>query len=371
MKMSDTAKSFKFASKNPKFIAKTILSKKDLSQIIKNMARELGASEVGIVTKKTLEGGPESTDLEYALPGAKSAVVFAVPFNQNLIEPYLSKKDHSLNKNKIDITTFAGGIALQIAEFLNQMGYESKPISPNFVYRKDTPNGNRDMKPVISHRFLAARSGVGFFGLSGHILTKKHGAAIVLASVVTVAKLKPTEPLPETENYCDNCNLCTAVCIPKFVQKNEKTQVIMGNIEFEYGKRGDYARCSLVCSGLSGLHPSKKWSTWSPARFEIPEKEEDFRFAMLNAMPAYLKRPKKGELFYHPIIPGYKMNYTCSSCQFICHPNKEVRKNRFKMLRNGGVIVEDKEGNLRAVNSEEAEKILEKMPKERKKRYTS
>jgi len=158
MNITDTAKTLKFVAKNPKFIAENILSNKDLSEVVKNMAKDLGASEVGIVTKKTLEGGPESTNLEYALHGAKSAIVFAVPFDQKLIEPYLSKKDHSLNKNKIDTTIFAGGIAIQIAGFLDQLGYDSIAISPNFVYRKDTPNGTRDMKPFISHRFLAARS---------------------------------------------------------------------------------------------------------------------------------------------------------------------------------------------------------------------
>jgi epoxyqueuosine reductase QueG len=152
--MSDTAKTLKFVSKNSKFIAKNVLSKNDLSEVVKNMAKDLGASEVGIVTKKTLEGGPVSTDLDYVLPGAKSALVFAVPLDQNLIEPYLSKKDHSLNKNKIRTTTFTRGIASEIAEFLDMIGFESKAISPNFVYRKDTPNGIRDMKPIISHRYL-------------------------------------------------------------------------------------------------------------------------------------------------------------------------------------------------------------------------
>ena len=254
MKISDTAKTIKFAAKNPKFIAENMLSKEDITEVVTNMAKELGASDVGIVTAKNLEGGPKSTDLEYALPGAKSAIVFAVPLDEKLIEPYLSKKDIALNKNKINTTTFARGIALEIAEFLDMIGYESKAISPNFVYRKDTPNGVRDMKPVISHRYLAARSGVGFLGYSGHILTKKHGAAIVLASVVTKADLKPTEPLKESENYCDECKLCSAVCIPQFVSKDEKTRVKMGKNEFEYGKRGDYSRCGIVCS----------WINWSP-----------------------------------------------------------------------------------------------------------
>jgi hypothetical protein len=50
--MSDTTNNLKFMSKNSKFIAKNVLSKNDLSEVLKNMANDLVASEVGIVTKK-------------------------------------------------------------------------------------------------------------------------------------------------------------------------------------------------------------------------------------------------------------------------------------------------------------------------------
>lgn len=332
----------------------------DLTLLIKYMAKALGASEVGIATKETLKGGPNSTDLELVLEGAKSVIVFAVPLDQDLIEPFLSKKDFSLNKNKIKTTTLTGGIAFEIAGFLDQLGYESVPINPNFVYRKDTPNGIKDMKPVISHRYLAARSGVGFFGYSGYILTKEYGAAIVLASVVTKAPLEPTEPLSNSENYCDDCKICSASCIPKFIPKEGKNKVEMDGMELEYSKKGDKSRCTFVCAGMSGLHPSGKWSTWSPARFDIPQNDEDFPLAMFNAIPAYLQRPKGNEVFFMPHLPGHIMEYSCSTCQFICHPDKEVRKNRFKLLRNSGVIIEDEKGNRKAVTPEEAEKIIEK-----------
>jgi cytochrome c-type biogenesis protein CcmE len=39
-------------TKNSKFIAKNVLTKNDLSEVLKNMANDLVASEVGIVTKK-------------------------------------------------------------------------------------------------------------------------------------------------------------------------------------------------------------------------------------------------------------------------------------------------------------------------------
>ncbi|MDR1954923.1 MAG: hypothetical protein LBP82_03100, partial [Candidatus Methanoplasma sp.] len=58
-----------------------------------NMPKGLGAALSGIATKGSLRGAPYTADLDYVLPGARSAIVFAVPFEQELIEPFLSKKD--------------------------------------------------------------------------------------------------------------------------------------------------------------------------------------------------------------------------------------------------------------------------------------
>ena len=92
MKISETAKTIKFAAKNPQLVAKNMLTKEDITEVVKNMAKELGASNVGFATTKTLESGPESTDPNYVLPGAKSAMVFTVPFDETLIEPYLPRR---------------------------------------------------------------------------------------------------------------------------------------------------------------------------------------------------------------------------------------------------------------------------------------
>ena len=59
---------------------------KELTQFASEFLKLQGATIVGVATKETLAGGPPSTDLEYVLPGAKSAVCFAVPFDQEKIE---------------------------------------------------------------------------------------------------------------------------------------------------------------------------------------------------------------------------------------------------------------------------------------------
>lgn len=63
----------------------------ELTKALKEMALTLGAFKVGIATTETLSGGPPSVDLTYVLPEAKSAVCFALAFDQNLIDPYFRK----------------------------------------------------------------------------------------------------------------------------------------------------------------------------------------------------------------------------------------------------------------------------------------
>ncbi|MDR3292105.1 MAG: hypothetical protein LBT10_08170 [Methanobrevibacter sp.] len=130
-----------------------------------------------------------------------------------------------------------------------------------------------------------------------------------------------------------------------------------------------HIRCIVICGGATGLHSSKKYSTWSPGRFDLPKKDNEFEALREKSMAAYVKRPKKDTVFYHPGVPDYKMQYTCSTCQFICHPDKNIRNKRYKLFKNNGVIVEDEIGNRRSVSPNEAEQIIAEMSEDRKKLY--
>ena len=153
-----------------------------LSIILLDFARSEGACAAGIATVETLEGGPPSADIAYVLPEAKSAVAFAVPLDPELILPYFTKQERtSVEQNIIQANTRASGISLEMANYLQLRGFASTPIPANLRYRADTPGGAGDMYPDISHRYLAVRSGVGYFGLSGNVITPVEGAAVIRA----------------------------------------------------------------------------------------------------------------------------------------------------------------------------------------------
>ena len=329
-----------------------------LSKLVTNYVLCGGATVAGIATRQTLEGGPPSADLSFVLPEARAAVVFAVPLNKHYIQPYLSKKDRrSHERDNINVNLAASGIALELSNYLKQHGHSAVPLAANQVYRNDTPHGRFDMMPDISLRYLAVRSGVGYFGLSGNVITKGEGAAIILGAVVTGADLEPTEPLPESENYCDGCRLCMASCMSGLMDHDKLTSVSLGGQIFSYSKRRFYMRCEYVCGGFTGLHPSGKWSTWSPDRFPIPEKDRDFLEALKTAAQSYYRWPDMGGGFYQVLMDG-KLYLTCGNCQLICHPDKDERKRRYQYLIKSGVIIQNPDGTLKAVSPEQARKYI-------------
>ncbi len=337
---------------------------------VKELAKCLGATAVGIATTETLAGGPPSTDLTYVLPEAKSAVSFLLPLNQEYIEPYLQKKDRRTHEtDNIRTNTLASGISFEIAGYLSQKGHPSVGQTANITYRTDTPNGPFDEKPPISHRYLAVRSGIGYFGLSGNVITNENGAAVILGSLVTTAELIPTDPLPDEDNYCDECRLCMAACASEYMAPDKKTIVNMGEAEFSHSKHRHHSRCDYVCGGFTGLHKSGKWSTWSPARFPIPETDAEFFPAIINAAEPYKNRPREEGGFFHFLMPGNKVNFTCGNCTLVCHPDKEVRKKRHKMLINSGVVVQRPDGSCEAVSPAEAENRIASMPPEQRALY--
>jgi len=74
-----------------------------------------------------------------------------------------------------------------LSDFLEQKGFLSAPLAANVKYRSDTPRGIRDLMPPVSLRYLAVASGVGWFGLSGNVITPREGAAVILGATVTTA----------------------------------------------------------------------------------------------------------------------------------------------------------------------------------------
>jgi epoxyqueuosine reductase QueG len=330
-----------------------------------------GTVHAGVATPETLAGGPPSTDLSYVMPSAKAAIVFALPLILENINDYLAKKDRvSFETDYIRKSSLGDGIAVKLANFLKAKGFPSVPLAVNEIYREGTPEEKKRLYPDISHRYLAAASGVGFLGFSGNLLTNDYGPAVILGGLLTEAELEPTKPLDKSENYCDyhDCLLCCGTCPSKTLHGQDLVTVTMGGHEHQYGEKKDLLPCAFVCAGFTGLDKSEKWSTWATGRFPLPLTDEEVIRVAKAQLEAFNKRPEQQGGRYHTAT-NKKIYYCCSNCQLVCTPDKEERKRRNKLVRHSGVILQNEDGTLEAVTPEEARKKMDAMEPERRAMY--
>ena len=352
------------------------LSIEELGLQIKKVARQWGATAVGISNLDSLAGGPPSTDLSYVMEDARAAITFVIPLDDEAIRKYLAKEDRVAHQKDQNFTnTLASGIASQAASYLEQFGARAMPVMANNVYREGEGIRYVDQFPDISHRYLAVASGLAWFGFSGNVLTPDYGPNVIFATTVTDVPLLADAPLRDEDNYRDECQACNASCPSGFFHygSKEKESIVMGNREFHYAKRRAYARCSYVCAGYNGLHPGGRWSTWSPARFPLPKEDKELKASYKRAIPAMqLRQIPEGGHSTSAMAFGFNGDdlwTSCGNCSLVCHPEREERDRRIKTLHSSGVVVQHEDGRLEAMPGDQAKAFVAAMPPEKRRAY--
>ena len=355
-------------------------------------ARNTGCNAVGVCNQAGLEGGPPSTDLTRQLEGARSAIVVSYPVDEEKLELYMGKIDHTpYQEDYIRTNNIIQGLMAEMVNQLRKFGYEAEVVfagnTPADGTRADVmPRNERQRKaaelnpaktsdimlgsiPLISQRMLAAASGVGFFGMSGNILTESHGAAVSLGAVITTADLPPTPVLPPGANYCDECNWCGNVCPTHFMSDTDFTKVKMGEHDHhKYSTRGHHMRCASHMAGLTGLSENGKFGSWGPSRKQLPKNDDELLPKIIGLARDVANRPQVPGGFYDP-QKGTQTNIMCSACNLVCHPEKKVRAKRMKMWIQGGVSIQREDGSIETMALEDARAYLDAMPIEKRALY--
>jgi epoxyqueuosine reductase len=379
---------------------------------IKGFLRERGITLIGIAGPERWKNGPPSIDPTYILPGAKSIIAWAVPFNTPAIYDFLSKKTPGPhNFDQLKLAQRNNRIAKELVEYLQGMGYRAKQEMTNNTYRR-SPDIFAT-RPGLSHRFAAVITGLGTFGLSGNVVTREWGAAVALDTIVTDAKLKsdPVDTARYTmDNRCRTCKLCDKSCTLGTFLDDEEEYVYLNGEMHPRGKRANIDFCATACFGLHGISRDKKWSTWgrhwiskwvetlpdpndragvramqtrmgamagdSTARYQAIRRSQAILWPkekVEDLIPDYDDLPKSDEELYmlmtrlneYAGIHGLKDHWlqTCGNCSIVCGRDFDETKKRFDMLTNSGIVVPGPEGNyVHATDFEEAAEIKRKYP---------
>jgi ferredoxin len=383
-----------------------------LEEDIRNFLKNQGVGVIGIAGPERLDG-PPSLDPAYTMRGAKSIICFAMPMDVDAIYDFLSKKTPvTHNTDQLIMNQKIHHIAGRLADYLGKLGHRARPVPTNNTYRRSLDVYSTH--PSFSHRLGAIVSGIGGQGMSGNVMTKEYGAAVYLSTVVTDAVLKSDpmlEPKYFIDQYCKKCLICDKACPAKMFEMENQEYVLLNGELHPRGKRRSIDLCNASCFGLHSLSPDKKFSSWGrhwitswvgkepdPGKENIRKKllikgasvgDSTVRYKLIHSIGSKLhpeewidewkivKRYEdlpQDELEQRKVQAGLIKKYlgisiedpnvlTCGQCALVCGPDIKESTKRLKLLREGGIVVQGKDGRTVVVKDfEDALRIRKQYP---------
>ena len=126
-----------------------------IEEKIKGFLRERGITLMGIAGPERWKNGPPSIDPTYILPGAKSIIAWAVPFNAPAIYDFLSKKSpgpHNFDQLKL---------AQRITEIIGKTVVLKPKVDPKIIGGIIIRVGDKLIDGSIRSKLAALRKDLG------------------------------------------------------------------------------------------------------------------------------------------------------------------------------------------------------------------
>jgi epoxyqueuosine reductase len=287
-------------------------SPEDLTRAVKEKAISLGAHLVGVAPMERMENAPPDLHPKRLFPEAKTLISMGFRINRGV------QQLHLRGPSPMPFSRFAGlepkvrldEMALDLANFLEDLDFVSLPIPANQYYYQDKGLGE------ISHKHVAMAAGLGRLGRGGFLVTPQYGGAVQLITILTTAPLLPDRMLEE--DPCQGCpQPCVSICPVQALRKDRDRVIVMDGKEYRYGWLS-YLRCQWGCSGMVMMD---RFYALSDLPMPKIEEEDDAAMVRLEFLLAGEKR--------FPWDKATRSSFTynaCSKCYVVCHPEKLKRR---------------------------------------------
>ncbi len=243
---------------------KTKLDAKSNTDHIKKHALNIGALDVGItITKPYHFYSHKGRGDEYGNlieNTHRIAIAFTVEMNHEMV---MAAPQASIVVESAKQYLNAGKIAIQLAEFIRNMGYDARAhIDGNYQL----------ICPLV-----ARDAGLGEIGRMGILMTKTHGPRVRIAVVTTDLELIADQYVKQHSviDFCSMCKKCAECCPSQSIQKGDPT-VINGVKRWKIDSEScftfwcnagtDCGRCMAVCPYSHPDHSLHKIIRWGIGR---------------------------------------------------------------------------------------------------------
>ncbi len=245
---------------------------KPTSKEIKKLAKDFGATLVGIASVDRFAGAPAGHSPLDLMPKAKSVIVIGV----RIPDPVVDYDEYHVKMKEMDEEL---GIEASIENFYMQMGHYVEDMMLNTIAIKlanhleinyglrslPTPDASHTGlgHPVMaapmgffSQRHAAVRAGLGEFGLNGLVITPQFGPRARYVSVITEASLDPDSLIKEKVCMRDKCGdtkgpTCQQKCKNKAISL--RPDIDLNKIFIDIPVVLDRAKCINFASGKGGF----------------------------------------------------------------------------------------------------------------------
>ncbi len=191
---------------------------KELTRIVKDVGKYLGAEKVGICELKpyhvyskraqkcdTEEGTwGDPIDLKHTY-----AISMMFPMDHDLIAASPSYTDEA----EIGFAyQKAALMCCQLAGFIRECGYSAM--------------GHHHRRDYVIHVPIAVDAGIGELGRNGYLVTPEHGPCVRITTVTTDMPLVPDQPADYgIDKFCEICKKCAYNCPSQSIPKGDKEEV--------------------------------------------------------------------------------------------------------------------------------------------------
>ncbi|RQD67940.1 MAG: epoxyqueuosine reductase [Tindallia sp. MSAO_Bac2] len=167
---------------------------------IKEMLENLGADVSGI--------GDVVQHLPKSLRDMPIAVSFAVGLSHRIMGEIcpVDGPSQTYFHHYRSVNSLIDHISLKVMLEIQRIGYKAYAIPASQSLNEENPQ----YRGRVSHRMTATRSGVGWIGKSGNLITEAFGPEVRLGTVLTSMPLKPEKPIEEGK--CGECSECVKAC---------------------------------------------------------------------------------------------------------------------------------------------------------------
>ncbi|MBN2227424.1 MAG: epoxyqueuosine reductase [candidate division Zixibacteria bacterium] len=214
----------------------------DLAKIktdLKERAIAMGAGKVGVCRLDDLRDSFHF-EIKQSAKRLNTAISVGVPLAAGVMETLIDRPNMIYKAHYQQVNHILNDIAFMIASEINRLGFDAIPIPASQILKW------QPMRAHMSHREIACKAGLGWWGRNNLLITEEYGAQIRLVTVLTELELEPDHP---TVQDCGECYACIDAC-PAGAIARDKTNF---NLDACAAQVNEFAHLKHIGQHICGL----------------------------------------------------------------------------------------------------------------------